>query len=689
MTNMLKMSSCTYKYDALEAEVKLKDVISCRHNRALLHRIKNNDPGITYLSLVSDSMVNGEGGYDDQDFIVREGDDLRWFGYFVGHNRCIQHLEIYHLPRDEDNVEAMFQGFQRSMAITSVEITGEEFLHEGFSAMNLPHVTKMEVLCPIGEGAQHFALGLRRCQSLREYHGDVTDAIAVSLSMLPNVEIIRVDLFEGFEDGRETSSEGEYATLGELLKNNSTLKELNLNNIVLGDEGLEALGSGLSNNRSLKVLTLCWGNVSDYGLKAFAPSLAENKDLFALSFYGCNIGDEGAKALGASLAHNRSLRVLNLSQNSISDEGLIALSSFVTSNRKLKGLHLSTNHIGDQGVEALVSALLLTPSRSRLRSLSLDGNTRISVQGFRAITRILRSRKCTLDDLNLDRIINIGEEGRKILGSGLSSNKSLLTLSLCNASINDIGMRNLVAGLVSNTSLQALDISSNTSITAAGLSHFKQYFEAPTCSLQFLGIYSMNIGEEGALALVDALTHNKSLKELKMWRDISGITRTGWKAFSKLLCDDTSPNNAYLSNHTLHRIGLDNDDFMNGVTPWLEVNKHSRSPSMAGKIKVLRGFSDLNMTPLLQWDLKLFPFAKDWFQHITPADEGWGDLTANIRSRELSVIYSFVRGMPVWVAVDCKKYLAEQLQRFGATKRRLQEEIQEIEERERRLVEGW
>ena len=64
-------------------------------------------------------------------------------------------------------------------------------------------------------------------------------------------------------------------------------------------------------------------------------------------------------------------------------------------------------------------------------------------------------------------------------------------------------------------------------------------------------------------------------------------------------------------------------------------------------------------------------------------------MTANIRSRELSVIYSFVRGMPVWVADDCKKYMTEQLQRFGATKRRLQEETQEIEERERRLVEGW
>ncbi len=687
------MSRCTYKYDVLAAEVKLKDVISCRHNRALLHRIKNNDPGITSLAIVRDGMVNGEGGYDAEDFIVREGDELGLelglLGNLVGNNDgCIQHVDIYHLPRDEDIVAIMFQGFQRSTAITSVRVTEYvDFLHEGFSAMNLPHVTKMEVHCPIGrDSAHHFALGLRRCKSLKKYEGDVTGAIAVSLSTLPNVEEIRADCFE---HERETISEvGEYATLGELLKNNSTLKELNFDHSVLGAEGLEALGSGLAKNRSLKDLVFYCSNVGDYGLKALAPSLAENKDLLTLSFYGCNIGDEGAKALGTSLAHNRSLIVLNLSQNNIGDEGLAALSSFVTSNRKLKGLHLSNNNIGDQGVEALVSALLLTPSRSRLRSLSLDGNTRIFVRGLGAIARILQYRKCTLDDLNLDRV-NFGEEDRKVLGCGLSNNKSLLTLSLCDASINDIGVRNLVAGLVSNTSLRTLDLSRNSSITAVGLSHFKQYLEAPTCSLQVLGIYSINIGDDGALALVDVMTHNSTLEELRLWRDSCGITETGWKSFSKLLCDSSTPNNAYLSNHTLRRIGYDNDDFNEGVSPWLEVNRCSRSPSMAGKIKVLRGFSDLNMTPLFQWSLKLLPLAKAWFQHITTADEGWGNLTANIRSRELSVIYSFVRGMPIWVADDCKKYLAEQLQRLGATKCKLQEEIQEIEERERRLVEGW
>jgi hypothetical protein len=127
------------------------------------------------------------------------------------------------------------------------------------------------------------------------------------------------------------------------------------------------------------------------------------------------------------------------------------------------------------------------------------------------------------------------------------------------------------------------------------------------------------------------------------------------------------------------------------IWTWLEVNKISSSSNIAAKIKVLcfflfSSFPDLNMTPLFQWDLKLLPFVKAWFQQFTITDRGTYETI--IRSRELSAIYSFVRGMPVWVADDCKQYLPEQLNRLDATNRKLQEEIQEIEEVKRHLVEG-
>jgi hypothetical protein len=639
-----KMSICTYKYDALAAEVKLKHVTSCRHNRALLHRIKNNDPGITYLSIVSDGMANEEGGYDDEDFIVRESDDLGIFGCFVGHNQNIKKIYIYHLPADKRRVETMFEGFQRSKTIISlyINITGEDedYPGDGFSAMNLPHVTSMDVHFPMAvvpEGAKYLALALHRCKSLKRYSGHITVEIAAVLSTLPMLEWIGV-----FPDEHEHEAipQDACAALGELVKTSTAVKELWLIGVGLGDEGLEALAPGLNNNRSLTTLHLG----------------------------GCNIGDQGAAALASSLAHTPSLEIL-LAYN---------------------------NNIGDEGVEALASALSFSQSRSRLRSLSLDGNTRISARGFGAIARFLQSRKCTVDNLNLNRI-NIGEEGGAFLGRGLSSNKSLLTLSLRDASIDNVGLRNLVAGLSSNNSLQKLDLSSNTSITAVGLSHFKHYFQSSTCSLQVLDIYSINIGDEGALALVDALAHSKSLKELGFRVESSGVSVTGLQAFSKLLCDFSAPNNAYVSNHTLRSIGDPRswnavaDEYLYNISLWLEVNNvYSSSNKDAAKIKVLCCFllsclPDLNMTPLFKWDLKLLPFVKAWFQQFITGSETYAPI---IQTRELSAIYSFVRGMPVWVADDYKQYLPEQLNKLDATNRKLQEEIQEIEEVKRHLVEG-
>ena len=65
----------------------------------------------------------------------------------------------------------------------------------------------------------------------------------------------------------------------------------------------------------------------------------------------------------------------------------------------------------------------------------------------------------------------------------------------------------------------------------------------------------MNIGDEGAEALADGLMGNTTLKHLVLTPNSAGITNTGWAAFSRLLCDTSSINNTFRSNHTLEHIG--------------------------------------------------------------------------------------------------------------------------------------
>lgn len=70
---------------ALAATVRPKDITSSARNRAILHRIKNNDPSFVNLSICDDQLDLFED--DDFIFILREGDDLSWLGYFIGGNK--------------------------------------------------------------------------------------------------------------------------------------------------------------------------------------------------------------------------------------------------------------------------------------------------------------------------------------------------------------------------------------------------------------------------------------------------------------------------------------------------------------------------------------------------------------------------------------------------------------------------
>ena len=89
---------------------------------------------------------------------------------------------------------------------------------------------------------------------------------------------------------------------------------------------------------------------------------------------------------------------------------------------------------------------------------------------------------------------------------------------------------------------------------------------------------------------------------------------------------------------------------------------------------------------------------KAWFETVTSSDDA---SRARIRNGELSAIYKFVRGLPVYVANENKHYyLSCQLESIQAAKTKLREkmrllsaemkmlsaEMNSVEERERRLV---
>ncbi len=184
----------------------------------------------------------------------------------------------------------------------------------------------------------------------------------------------------------------------------------------------------------------------------------------------------------------------------------------------------------------------------------------------------------------------------------MQSATRLNALSVCNNNINDEGLQCLVEGITNCCSLKTLGLSYNRLITSAGLRSLAPFFQSDNCCMKELSLWGIHFGDDGAVALADGLIGNESLTTLQF--DSPGITSRGWAAFSRLLCDASSVNNTYLSNHTLVKIGYGYymRNTHSDIIEYLELNKALNCD--ADFCKILKNHPDFDIKPLFQWNLK-------------------------------------------------------------------------------------
>jgi hypothetical protein len=177
--------------------------------------------------------------------------------------------------------------------------------------------------------------------------------------------------------------------------------------------------------------------------------------------------------------------------------------------------------------------------------------------------------------------------------------------------------------------------------------------------------------------LAEGLRGNKTLKELRFSPDEAGITAVGWSAFSRLLCDASTINNTYLSNHTLAKIGkYETEGTPQYILDYLALNKSISTDAAMCKSKILRSHSDLDMGPFFEWKLKFLPMVISWFEKAR------SDGIRVIESRDLSALYKFVRGMP---DKTTNGYWEGRMIHIEAKKRRIVDERRRLDDEERRL----
>mmetsp|Transcript_535 Transcript_535/g.868 ORF Transcript_535/g.868 Transcript_535/m.868 type:complete len:519 (+) Transcript_535:129-1685(+) len=409
----------------------------------------------------------------------------------------------------------------------------------------------------------------------------------------------------------------------------------------LPDESVKEFIGWVNLNRSIQRLCIEYDLGDDTIFNDLIPMRIKNNNLNHIEITGVNIGRERARRLALVLnqqCDQKTPLCLQLKRNNLDAEGLRALATSLST--KLGHLSITENQIGMNGGEVL-GAVIRSKAFSQLTGLDIGGN-------------------------------NIDDEGVQVLAAELSK---------C-------------------TNIKNLDLSGNRAITAVGLGFISGLLGAANCRIESINLSSMYIGDDVAEVLAAALVGNKYLVKLIFSLDnamgyendeyvSASITDSGWSAFSKLLCNTSSINSTYMSNHTLAQMchQYDHSPPPPYICKYLQLNaRQNIDTAKIAKIKILLNHPDLDMEPFFQKQLKLLPHVMSWFQrarscHSNPSGRVLTRTQSqkHVLSRELSAVYKFIRGMPM-VAADgyCKYVLKTALKR----KRKLQLMIQKAEEEE-------
>jgi len=162
-----------------------------------------------------------------------------------------------------------------------------------------------------------------------------------------------IALLTGWEVLQPTQrfTEGSLLPLRNILDKNETIKKVNFANVGMQDSRFRNAGNGNSNARIMHFI------------------LQHNDWIKELDLSNNGLGDDGIKEICEGLKDNKSITRLNLSSNHFGEEGAKALSEALTKNSSIEELDISRNALGFQSINSL-----LCVCRPRNLSVITHGN---------------------------------------------------------------------------------------------------------------------------------------------------------------------------------------------------------------------------------------------------------------------------------------------------------------------------
>ena len=252
---------------------------------------------------------------------------------------------------------------------------------------------------------------------------------------------------------------------------------------------------------------------------------------------------------------------------------------------------------------------------------------------------------------------SLENEGEHVIATTLRRCTHLQKIGLYNCNIDDEQLFPMVEIVRGHASMEELWLRGN-SIGNAGCSILATLLEDQNSNLCTLDLTSIEVDNEGTTILANSLANNAKLRNLYVGQRLAPLPQSVQDVFSRLLCNTSSVNQTYLSNHTLEKMKIPHGMSLTGphLESLLELNMGHNKSHVAIK-KILKYHPSINMAPLFEWnmegegerDLKALPYVIAWFERAGEAvsgDEG-GEESYNIDERKLTAIYQFAKAMPL------------------------------------------
>ena len=391
---------------------------------------------------------------------------------------------------------------------------------------------------------------------------------------------------------------------------------------------------GLSRNRCLESfkLWLCGCNPELDIFHILTPFFMHNYNLRCIHVQYCSSQKFEYFVSALSKCKNTRVACLVIIQADITDEQGAVFFDLLHEMQHLSGLDFMHAGLGRSGCTAL--AKLLKNPTSKIRTLQIDHHYSFDDDCISILSEALVFNN-TLD------VVSLLGGGSDVTKAGWANFCAVLSLPTCSLkqlilSRTDIGDEEVIClgdALASNDTVKSLDLSGSQLITAGGWNGFSKCLRNPGSVLHELNLCECNIDEAGMLAIVSTLTDNSSLEALVMV-DASKFTDRVWKALECALCDTSSIERTFSSNHTFHMLSLKDfasyDDIAPEIILFLEMNEFEDKAEVARQKILANHFigEDIDIHAFQQMPESILPFAIEW---IGSDEDGFALLNTIVR----------------------------------------------------------